>query len=187
MCLRLCLLTFALLAVTLTAAAEDAKSGKVEVGQPAPDFVLEQTVPGEKDGKKMKLSDYFKGEKPKNVVLFFFPKAMTRGCTKQCKGFTALNADFAKIDTVPIGISVDDLDAQKKFTEKETLTIPLYADPEKDTARKYGVLNAERGFSNRVTFVIDKKGVVRKIMVVKDAEKNPAEVLEYVKENLAGK
>ncbi len=80
---------------------------------------------------------------------------------------------------------MDSLDDQRKFTDKEKLTYPLLADKDKKTAKAYGVLS-ERGFANRATFVIDKKGIVRKIYpnaTVKNAE----EVLAWVKENLADK
>jgi peroxiredoxin Q/BCP len=187
--MRSYLLTAAVLVLCLGASAEEAKkeAGKVEEGKPAPDFTLKQTVPGDKGGKEAKLSDYFKGDKPKNVVLFFYPKAMTGGCTKQCKGFTALNAEFAKIDAVPIGISVDTLESQEKFTARDSLTIPLFADADADIAKKYGVLNPTRNLANRTTFVIDKKGVVRKIYKGVNPEKNPGETLDYIKENLSGK
>ncbi len=85
-----------------------------------------------------------------------------------------------------LGISVDPLDAQEKFTEKEHLTYPLLADPEKETAKAYGVLSP-RGFANRVTFVIDKKGVVRQIYPNANATKNAEEVLDWVKDNLKDK
>lgn len=85
-----------------------------------------------------------------------------------------------------MGISVDPLDAQQKFTEKEQLTYPLLADPEKETAKAYGVLS-NRGFANRVTFVIDKKGVVRKIYPQANATKNAEEVLDWIKDNLKDK
>lgn len=85
-----------------------------------------------------------------------------------------------------LGISVDPLKAQEKFTDKEKLTYPLLADVEKKTAKAYGVLSA-RGFSKRATFVIDKKGVVRKIYPNANATKNAAEVLDWVKKNLQEK
>jgi thioredoxin-dependent peroxiredoxin len=87
---------------------------------------------------------------------------------------------------VIIGISIDKLEDQQRFTEKENLNFPLYADADKKAAEAYGVLSA-RGFANRETFVIDKKGTVRKVYTVKDVKKHPQEVLDYVKENLAAK
>jgi peroxiredoxin Q/BCP len=84
---------------------------------------------------------------------------------------------------VVIGISTDKLADQEKFTKKEKLNFPLFADPDKKIARAYGVLSP-RGFANRTTFVIDKKGTIRKIYKVGNASAHPQEVLDYVKENL---
>jgi peroxiredoxin Q/BCP len=85
-----------------------------------------------------------------------------------------------------IGISTDTLAAQEMFTEKEKLTFPLYADPDKKAAREYGVLTP-RGYANRSTFVIDKKGIVRKVYPMANAQTHPDEVLKYIKDNLAEK
>ena len=86
-----------------------------------------------------------------------------------------------------IGISTDMLDDQVKFTDKEKLTFPLYADADKKVSKTFGVLGSA-GFAQRATFVIDKKGIVRKIYPkVGDAAKHPDEVLAYVKENLKDK
>jgi peroxiredoxin Q/BCP len=86
-----------------------------------------------------------------------------------------------------IGISVDTLDDQRKFAEKENLTYPLLADPDKKVARAFGVLTPA-GYAQRATFVIDKDGVVRKIYPrVADPRAHADEVLAHVKENLAGK
>src|SRR5437763_12541909 len=138
---------------------------KVEEGKPAPNVELEATqiekvLPDKKDAKTLKIKD-FKGKK--NVVLFFYPKAMTPGCTVESCGFRDRIKKFEDLDTVVIGISTDNLTNQMKFTQKENLNFPLLADPEKKVTKELGVLNAERGLANRVTFVIDKTGVVRKI------------------------
>jgi peroxiredoxin Q/BCP len=87
---------------------------------------------------------------------------------------------------VLLGISVDSLEDQKKFTDKEKLTYPLLADAEKKVAKSYGVL-APQGYAKRVTFIIDKKGVVRKIYPDANAAKNAEEVLDWIKENLKDK
>jgi peroxiredoxin Q/BCP len=162
----------------------------VQVGKPAPDFALpaaniEKALPKKRDAKELRLSD-FRGETGKNVVLYFFPKAMTPGCTRQSCGFRDLSKEFAKYDTVVLGISTDQLADQNKFTEKESLNFPLLADADKKVAKEYGVLS-DRGFARRATFVIDKKGIVRKIYPSANADKNPQEVLDYVKNNLADK
>ncbi len=86
-----------------------------------------------------------------------------------------------------IGISTDKLDAQKKFTEKESLNFPLLADSNKKIAKAYGVLNPDRGFANRATFIIDKKGIIRKVYPKANPDENPEEVLNWVKKNLKDK
>jgi peroxiredoxin Q/BCP len=78
------------------------------------------------------------------------------------------------------------LEDQQKFTEKEQLSYPLLADPEKKIAKAYGVLSP-RGFANRATFVIDKKGFIRRIYPNANAQKNAEEVLDFVKNNLKEK
>jgi peroxiredoxin len=85
---------------------------------------------------------------------------------------------------VVIGISTDKLADQEKFTKRDTLNFPLFADGDRKVSKAYGVL-LPRGFANRVTFVIDKKGTVRKIFQVKSAKDHPEEVLAYVKKELA--
>jgi peroxiredoxin Q/BCP len=176
-----------LLALGSTALA-DKEAGKVEVGKPAPDFTLPATqadkvLPDKKDARTISLRDL----QGKNVVLFFYPKAMTPGCTRESCGFRDLSKEFARLDTVVLGISTDRLSDQEKFTDKERLNFPLLADADKKVTEEYGVLNAGRGFAQRATFVIDKKGIVRKVYPAANADKNPREVLDWVRENLADK
>jgi peroxiredoxin Q/BCP len=156
-------------------------------GDKAPDIQLQATqadkaLPDAKGGKALKLSD-LKGKK--NVVLFFFPKAMTRGCTIESCGFRDHTDQLAKLDTVVIGISTDALDAQQQFTDKEKLNFPLYADPEAKATKAYGALRPDRPMAQRYTFVIDKQGVVRKVYTTVNPQNHPEEVLKFVKENLA--
>ena len=127
---KLALMAGLVAVLALAARAED-KEGKVEVGKPAPTFDLPATsiakvLPDAKDKKNLTLKDL----KGKNVVLFFYPKAMTKGCTIESCGFRDKVADFAKLDTVIVGISNDTLADQQKFTDKEKLTFPLLADTE---------------------------------------------------------
>src|SRR4051812_11700079 len=113
---------------------------------------------------------------------------MTSGCTVESCGFRDVADKFARLDTVVIGISTDKVEDQQKFTDKEKLNFPLIADPDKKAARAFGVLMPNGRFAQRATFVIDKKGVVRKVFPqVGDAGKHPEEVLAWVKENLADK
>jgi peroxiredoxin Q/BCP len=166
--------------------AEEEKSGKAEVGKPAPAINLpatkiESALPDKKDAKTLSLED-FQGKK--NVVLFFFPKALTKGCTIESCGFRDKVEKFAKLDTVVIGISTDTLALQEKFTKEHNLNFPLFADTDKKVAKAYGVLS-DRGFASRYTYVIDKKGTVRKIYTKVSPANHPDEVLEFIKDNLA--
>ena len=83
-----------------------------------------------------------------------------------------------------LGISVDPLDVQQQFTDKEKLNFPLFADPDKKATEAFGALS-DRGFASRYTFVIDKKGIVRKIYKKVTPADHPEEVLKYIKENLS--
>jgi peroxiredoxin Q/BCP len=154
-------------------------------GEPAPAVQLPAAYAGKlidkKDGEVLNLQD-FQGKK--NVVLYFYPKAMTRGCTIESCGFRDINDKFAKLDTVVIGISTDAVDAQKQFIAKEHLNFPLLADPEKQIAKRFGVLNEERGFANRVTFVIDKQGNIAKVFGNVNPQGHSEEVLKFIKERL---
>jgi peroxiredoxin Q/BCP len=176
--MKSCLCAAALLVVPAALADEP----KAEVGKPAPAVNLPATqiakvLPDKKDAKTLNLAD-FKGKK--NVVLFFFPKAMTRGCTIESCGFRDVVDDFAKADTVIIGISTDTLEDQQKFTDKEKLTFPLFADPEKKTTETFGALTSG-GRAARYTYIIDKEGVVRKVYKTVDVNTHPKEVLDFVK------
>jgi thioredoxin-dependent peroxiredoxin len=89
------------------------------------------------------------------VVLYFYPKASTAGCTRESLGFADLYPSLAKSGAHVVGVSVDDLEHQNKFSEECSLPFPLVADPGKEIARRYGVLGAF-GLARRVTFVLDK-------------------------------
>jgi peroxiredoxin Q/BCP len=155
-------------------------------GEKAPDFDLpatqvEKVLPG---AKTVKLSDLW-GKNKKNVVLYFYPKAMTRGCTIESCGFRDIYEQFAKLDTVVLGISTDTLAEQQQFTDKEKLNFPLIADPEKKVTQAYGALGRNGVNASRYTFVIDKQGVVRKVYTTVVPENHPPEVLAFIKEKLA--
>ena len=111
------------------------------------------------DGKTYKLSD-FKGKQA--VVLAWFPKAFTQGCTIECKSLAANGDKIRKFNVSYFMISVDPLEENTKFAESEKADFPMLADPTKETANAYGVLS-ERGFANRWTFYIDKAGKISAI------------------------
>jgi peroxiredoxin Q/BCP len=167
-------------------ALADDSTLKVKEGDKAPEVQLPATqiakvLPDKKDAKTISLKDF---EGKKNVVLYFYPKAMTPGCTKESCAFRDRIEKFADLDTVIIGISADTVADQEKFTEKEKLNFPLFADDDLKAAKAFGVMMPDRPLTKRQTFVIDKKGVIRKIYAKVDAEPHPEEVLLWVKENL---
>jgi len=128
-----------------------ASGAELKVGDNAPNFELKGS-----DGKTYRLSD-FKGKKP--VVIAWFPKAFTGGCTKECKAMKEQGEAIRKYDAAYFTASVDDAEQNKKFAESLNLDYPILSDPTKETAKAYGVLN-ERGMANRWTFYIDKNGKI---------------------------
>ena len=164
------LLTFGLAAMlvagvmTQTAAAQGA--AELKVGDMAPDF----TLPGT-DGKTHKLSDY-RGKQA--VVVAWFPRAFTQGCTIECKSLADNGDKIKRYNVTYFMASVDSLDENIKFAkatsvklgdrivEKKEADFPMLSDPTKETAKAYGVLN-ERGTASRWTFYIDRNGRVAAI------------------------
>jgi peroxiredoxin Q/BCP len=134
---------------------------RAAVGDVAPDFSLAAT-----NGKTVKLSDY-RGQK--TVVLAFYPKAFTGGCTKEMANLRDVHPQIADASAQVLGVSADNLETQQKFAESLTLPFPLLADPDLVAAKAYGVANAEKGYANRVTFVIGKDGKVTNVIEGKDA------------------
>ncbi|HXY47608.1 MAG TPA: peroxiredoxin [Thermoplasmata archaeon] len=126
----------------------------LETGQMAPDFT--GTVA---DGSKLTLSSY----RGHPVVLYFYPKANTSGCTLEARGFTEHFQEFQHAGVTVIGVSVDSVDAQRSFTEKCSIPFPLVADRDKAIAKQYGVLGL-LGVAKRVTFFLDKDGRVTEVV-----------------------
>jgi peroxiredoxin Q/BCP len=123
----------------------------LRTGETVPDFELPDQT-----GTPRKLSDFLaKGP----VVLFFYPAAMTYGCTKESCHFRDLAAEFGAVGAQPVGISADPVEKQKQFDEKESLGLPLLSDPDRTVAAQLG---AKRGFgpNKRTTFVIDADGTL---------------------------
>ena len=130
-----------------------ATAAELKVGDMAPDFKLQAS-----DGKTYRLSD-FKGKKA--VVLAWFPKAFTSGCTVECKSLAKNGDKIRKYDVAYFMASVDPVEGEKgnkAFAESEKADFPMLGDPTKETAKAYGVINAEWGMANRWTFYIDKDG-----------------------------
>lgn len=145
----------------------------LEVGDQAPDFQLEGT-----DGKTYKLSD-FKGKE--SVVLAWFPKAYTRGCTIECKSLAENGHLLKKFKNTYFMASVDPIEDNKGFATEHNADFPLLSDPSKATAKAYGVLNEERGVAMRHTFYIDQNGLI----VAIDREVKPETSAEDMASRLA--
>lgn len=126
-------------------------NAELKVGDDAPDFSLQGA-----DGKTYKLSE-FKGKQA--VVVAWYPKALTGGCTKECQSLKASGEELRKFNVAYFGASVDEPALNKEFSDKLGLDFPLLSDPKKETAKAYGVLN-DRGMANRWTFFIDKNGKI---------------------------
>ena len=149
----------------------------LEVGTKAPDFTL-----SDKDGNAVSLSD-FRGKK---VILYFYPKDNTPGCSRQAQGFAALNAELEGKNAVVIGISKDSAASHRKFAQKYELPFLLLSDPELQAIQAYGVWQEKKLYGKvsmgvvRSTYVIDENGVIEKAMPKVKPDSNAADVLAYL-------
>jgi peroxiredoxin Q/BCP len=154
------------------AAGAQARAAELQVGDMAPDFTLTGS-----DGKTYKLSE-FRGKKA--VVLAWFPKAFTQGCTIECKSLAANGDKIRAYDVAYFMASVDAVDGEKgnkAFAESEKADFPILGDPTKEVANAYGVVHPERGFAQRWTFYIDKSG---KIAAIDKAVKPPTSAEDMI-------
>ena len=157
---------------------------KLKEGKIAPDF---KTV--DQDGKIQKLSDY----KSQWVLIYFYPKDDTPGCTKEACAIRDMMPDFKKLKLKVFGVSKDDVKSHKKFAEKYGLPFTLLADPDKKIIKKYGVW-AEKSLYGRkymgtlrTSFLINPKGKIAKIYEKVKPETHASEILEDLKELIEGK
>ncbi|WP_069808355.1 peroxiredoxin [Vulcanisaeta thermophila] len=145
-------------------------------GEEAPDFeALDQ------DGNRVRLSDH----RGKWVVLYFFPKAFTPGCTRETQEFSTLWNEFAKLGVEVFGISVDSVNTQRRFAERYGVKFKLLSDKDKSISRAYGVLRST-GTAERVTFIINPDGKVAKVIKDVKPEEHPRKALEYLSKALGG-
>ncbi len=159
---------------------------EVAEGKRAPQFTLPATNL-EKIGMKgdrIALKD-FKGDRI--VVLYFYPRDMTKGCTAEAIGFRDLKGQFTRNGAVIIGVSTDDIETHRKFIDKQKLNFPLAADEDAEVAKKYGVWVEKKMYGKtsmgirRSTFVIDRSGKIARIWEKVSPEGHAQEVLEFVK------
>lgn len=145
------------------------------IGDEAPDFTLQDS-----DNNSYTLSD-FEGKSP--VVIYFYPKANTSGCTKQACGIRDDYSKFKENRIIIFGISVDSKESIKEFINDNQLNFPLLSDSDKKVAEAYGVLN-NVGVASRVTFIVDKSGSLANIIRDVDIEQHSKQVLNLAKQLL---
>ena len=149
----------------------------LEIGTKAPDFrLLDQ------NGEEHTLEDY----KGKKVILYFYPKDNTPGCTKQACGFTLLYPQFTEKGAVVLGVSKDTVASHKKFEEKQELAITLLADPELEAIKAYDVCQEKNMYGKktmgvvRTTYLIDEEGIITKAFSKVKAADNPQQMLDLL-------
>ena len=149
----------------------------LQIGTKAPDFTL-----FDKDGNAVSLSQFL----GKRVVLYFYPRDNTPGCTRQACAFAGAYKEFEARDVVVIGISRDSLASHQKFAEKYELPFILISDPELVAIQAYGVWQEKKNYGKvsmgvvRSTFIIDENGMIEKVMPKVKPDTNAAEILEYL-------
>jgi peroxiredoxin Q/BCP len=144
----------------------------IKVGDKAPDFTAESTH------GVVTLSKY----RGKNVVLYFYVKDMTPGCTTQSIGMKDSIDAIRALNAEVLGISSDNLEVHKKFLERYKLNFPLVADTDNKISKAYGVYNEEKGRARRVTFIIDKDGIVRHIIDRVNVDTHAQDVISILKQ-----
>ena len=149
----------------------------LETGTKAPDFTLPV-----QDGKIHRLSDYA----GKKVILYFYPKDNTSGCTKQACGFSERLPQFREKDAVVLGVSKDSVASHRKFKDNYNLAFTLLSDPELEVIKAYGAWAEKKLYGKttmgvvRTTYLIDTDGTVLKAMGGVKAAENPQQMLEML-------
>ena len=149
----------------------------LEIGMKAPDFTLK-----DKNGNDFTLSSLL----GKKVVLYFYPKDNTPGCTRQACAFAGAYTEFQKRGVAVIGISRDGIASHVKFAEKYNLPFVLLSDPELEAIQAYGVWQEKKLYGKvsfgvvRTTFIIDENGIIEKVMPKVKPDTNAAEILEFL-------
>ena len=153
----------------------------LEVGTMAPDFTLLN-----QNGEEISLSQY-RGQK---VILYFYPKDNTPGCTKQACGFAQLYPDFVKKGAVILGVSKDSVKSHKKFEEKYQLPFTLLSDPDFVAIQAYDVWKEKNMYGKKVmgvvrtTYLINEEGIIEKAYTKVKAAQNPNDMLEVLNASL---
>ena len=150
----------------------------LEAGMKAPEFTL-----ADKDGNSVSLQD-FRGKK---VVLYFYPKDSTPGCTRQAGAFAGAYREFEELNTVIIGVSKDSQASHQKFAQKNSIPFILISDPELTAIQAYDVWKEKKLYGKvsmgvvRTTYLINENGVIEKVFPKVKPDTNAAEILVYLK------
>ena len=150
----------------------------LNVGEKAPEFTLP-----DRNGQPVRLSD-FAG---KRVVLYFYPRDNTPGCTRQACAFAGLNEEFQALNAVVVGVSKDSVASHDKFAQKYGLPFVLLSDPELLAIQAYGVWQEKKLYGKtsmgvvRTTYLLDEQGVIQKVMPKVKPDQNAGEVLAFLK------
>ena len=149
----------------------------LEIGMKAPEFELP-----DQNGEMHRLADY-RGQK---VILYFYPKDNTSGCTKQACGFSERNPQFREKGAVILGVSKDSVASHKKFEQNYGLGFTLLSDPELEVIKAYGVWQEKKNYGKvtmgvvRTTYLIDENGIIVKAMGGVKAADNPQQMLDLI-------
>ena len=149
----------------------------LEKGMKAPDFTL-----SDKDGNSVSLSDFI----GKKVVLYFYPKDNTPGCTRQACAFASAYKGFTEKNVAVIGVSKDSVASHVRFAEKYSLPFVLLSDPELEAIKAYGVWKEKKLYGKasfgvvRTTFIIDENGIIERVMEKVKPDTNAQEILEIL-------
>ena len=144
----------------------------LEMGQPFPGFAAKN-----QDGETLNLADYQSGKK---LVVFFYPKATTRGCVRETTEFAERRAEFDAVNTLLVGISVDEVELQKEHAVQCHVNFPVLCDDDKALTTELGILS-ERGTAKRTTYLLDPSGVVQQVFNDVQVDGHVDQVLEAVK------
>ena len=151
----------------------------LKIGDPAPEFTLP-----DQNGNPVSLHDFL----GKKVILYFYPRDNTPGCTRQAQAFAAAYAQFQAMDVVVIGISKDSTPSHQRFAQKYELPFLLLSDPQLSAIQAYGVWQEKKMYGKvsmgvvRTTFLIDQSGCIEKIMPKVKPDTNAQQLLDYLKE-----
>ena len=151
----------------------------LKIGDPAPEFTLP-----DQNGNPVSLHDFL----GKKVILYFYPRDNTPGCTRQAQAFAAAYAQFQAMDVAVIGISKDSTPSHQRFAQKYELPFLLLSDPQLTAIQAYGVWQEKKMYGKvsmgvvRTTFLIDQSGCIEKIMPKVKPDTNAQQLLDYLKE-----